>query len=92
VFGSAFESVFAFQKAKSQPNTLAFQSCFSSSTKLKAAPHTFMCCGGGQLQKNYPSATFKKLMAFELLRSPHSTTAFPQPATFSKATAQPNTP
>jgi len=55
------------------------QSCFSSSTKLKAAPPAFTCCGGGQLQKNYPPATFKKLADFKLLHSPQSTTAFPQP-------------
>ena len=77
MFGSAFESVFAFQKAKSQPNTLAFQSCFSSSTKLKATLLLPTRCGDGQIQKNYPPATLKKLMAFELLYIPKPTTTFP---------------
>ena len=42
MFGSAFEPAFAFQKAQSQTNTLVSQSCFSSSTKLKAAPPLFL--------------------------------------------------
>jgi len=48
VFGSGFEPAFAFQKAKSQPNTLASQSYFLPKLLFLYSP-PFICCGGGQL-------------------------------------------
>jgi hypothetical protein len=95
VFGFAFKTAFAFRKAKSQPNTLAFQSYFSTSTKLKAAPPAFACCGGEQLRKYYAPATLKKINLFLNFFTTHS----PQQlfhnlqftTTFSKITTQPNT-
>jgi len=81
VFGSGFEPAFAFQKAKSQPNTLASQSCFSPKLlviryKTESSSPAFTCCGGGQLRKNYPPATFKKLTDFELRPQPTTHNSF----------------
>jgi len=64
VFGFAFEIAFAFQKVKSQPNTLAFQSCFFTSTKLKAAAPYFYLLWRWQLRKKIPTCHLQKINGF----------------------------